>query len=350
LDDGIDETAARPTSTMVQSKPIAASVAIGRMSEVTAAIVREGKVIEHVAFDANVPACGKTKFIWIEVLDPVDRDFAILQERFRLHSVAVEDAMRPAQIPKVDLYDEQIFVVLKLARLENDAIKYGEIDAFVGRHYIITVRRTSGCAQTHAHEEFLTGPKPAEARPDFILHAILDFVVNGYFPVVQMIEDEVFAMEKHLQDAFLDRAEITRLFLLRREAIQFQHVLARMSDVCGKLTNLDVPCIDASVRPYFRDVRDHLMRLDGMVSALVDVTLTVFETSSLLEQQRQGVITRQLAAWAAILGVPAAIAGIYGMTFANLPELHSSVAYLVVVAMMSLCVTLYIRFRKLRWL
>ena len=187
-------------------------------------------------------------------------------------------------------------------------------------------------------------------KPDFILHATLDFVVNGYFPIVQMIEDEVFSMEQHLQDAFLDRAEITRLFRLRREAIHFQHVLTRMSDVCGKLTNLDVPCIGASVKPYFQDVRDHLMRLDAMVSGLVDVILTVFETSSLLEQQRQGVITRQLAAWAAILGVPAAIAGIYGMAFPNVPQLHAPDGYLIVAAMTVLCLGLYVRFKRLHWL
>ena len=320
------------------------------MGEVTAAILRDGRTIEHVALDAGIPPCGESELIWIEVLDPVDSDFAVLQERFGLHSLAVEDSMQPAQIPKVDLYDEQIFVVLKLARLENDAIKYGEIDAFVSRRHIITVRHTTDGVQAHAHEKFLTGPKLAEVRPDFILHAILDFVVNGYFPIVQMIEDEVFAMEQHLQDAFLDRAAITRLFRLRREAIQFQHVLTRMSDVCGKLTNLDVPCIGPAVKPYFRDVRDHLMRLDGMVSALVDVTLTVFQTSSLLEQQRQGVITRQLAAWAAILGVPAGIAGIYGMAFPNVPELHASYGYFILVAMLSLCLGLYVRFKKLRWL
>jgi len=319
------------------------------VGKVTAAVLRDGK-IEHVPLDAGIPPCGDSEFIWIEVLDPVDADFAVLQERFGLHSLAVEDSMQPAQIPKVDLYDDQIFVVLKLARLENDVIKYGELGAFVSRRHIITVRHTTDCVQAHAHEKFLTGPKLAEARPDFILHSILDFAVNGYFPIVQMIEDEVFAMEQHLQDAFLDRAEITRLFRLRREAIQFQHVLARMSDVCGKLTNLDVPCIDPSVKPYFRDVRDHLMRLDGMVSALVDVTLTVFETSSLLEQQRQGVITRQLAAWAAILGVPAGIAGLYGMAFPNAPALHASYGYWIVAAMLSLCLGLYVRFKKLRWL
>jgi magnesium transporter len=227
------------------------------MSEVTAAIFRDGKVIEHVTLDASMPQYGKSEFIWIEVLDPVDSDFAVLQERFGLHSLAVEDSMRPAQVPKVDLYDDQIFVVLKIARLENDAIKYGEIDAFLSGHHIITVRHAADGGHAHAHDKFQSGPTPTQVRPDFILHGILDFVVNGYFPVVQMVEDEVLSMEQHLQDALLDRDEITRLFRLRREAIHFQHVLTRMSDVCGKLTNLDVPCIGAAAKPYFRDVHDH---------------------------------------------------------------------------------------------
>jgi magnesium transporter len=321
------------------------------MSEVTAAIFRDGKVIEHVTLDASMPQYGISEFIWIEVLDPVDSDFAVLQERFGLHSLAVEDSMRPAQVPKIDVYDDQIFVVLKVARLENDAIKYGEIDAFVSGHHIITVRHAADCGHAHAHEKFQSGSKSTQVSPDFILHAILDFIVNGYFPVVQMVEDEVLSMEQHLQDALLDRDEITRLFRLRREAIHFQHVLTRMSDVCGKLTNLDVPCIGAAAKPYFRDVHDHLIRLDAMVSGLVDVIRTVFETSSLLEQQRQGIITRQLAAWAAILGVPAAIAGIYSMTLPNVPELQAPYGYAIVVgAMMSICLGLYIRFKKLHWL
>ena len=222
-----------------------------RMSEVTAAIFRDGNVIEHVAFDAGIPRCGATEFIWIEVLDPVDSDFAILQERFGLHSLAVEDSMRPEQIPKVDLYDDQIFVVLKAARLEGDAIVYGEIDAFVSTHHIITICRTAGSGHAHARERFQSGPKLTQARPDFVLHGVLDFVVNGYFPIVQMVEDEVLTMEQHLHDALLDREEITRLFRLRREAIHFKHTLARMSDVCGRLANLDVPCIGAERNPIF---------------------------------------------------------------------------------------------------
>lgn len=321
------------------------------MSEVTAAIFRDGNVIEHVAFDAGLPRDETTNFIWIEVLDPMDSDFAVLQAQFGLHSLAVEDAMRPEQMPKVDLYDDQIFAVLKIARLEDDAIVYGEIDAFVATHHIITVCRTAGSGHAHARARFQGGPKLTQDRPDFVLHGVLAFVVSGYFPVVQMVEDEVLAMEQHLQDALLNRDEITRLFRLRRETIHFKHVLARMSDLCGRLAHLDVPCIGAESRPYFRVEHEHLRRLDAEVSGLVDVIGSVFETSSLLEQQRQGIITRQLTAWAAILGVPAAIAGIYGMISPDLAVLRVPYGYAIVVgAIVAICLGLYVRFRKLRWL
>jgi magnesium transporter len=320
------------------------------MSEVTAAIVRDGKVIEHVALDAGLPPHGKSGFTWIEVLDPVDGDFDFLQKRFGLHSLAVDDAMRPAPAPKLDLYGEQIFVVLNVARLESDVINYGEVNAFLSADHIITVRRSADSARAHDHEKFLNGPKNMGVSPDFILHSIVESVVSGYFPIVQAIEDHVLAVEQHLEEAFLDRNEITRLLRLRREVIRFQHVLTRMSDVCGTLANLDLPGIGAAAKPYFRDVHDHLLRLDAMVGGLVDVILTVFETSGLLEQQREGKITRQLAAWAAILGVPAAIASIYGMAFPSLPELHAAYGYAIVIAMALLCLGLYRRFKKLRWL
>ena len=321
------------------------------MSAVTAAIVRAGKVVEHLALDAGIPQCGDSDFIWIEAIDPGDGDFENLQKRFGLHSLAVADSMRPAQFPKVDLYDDQIFVLLKGARLDGDAIVYGDIGAFVSGRHIITVSHSADGRHERTHEELHDLSKLVHATPDFILHSILSFVVSGYFPVVQMVEDDVLSMEQHLQDALLDRTEITRLFRLRREAIHLQHVLSGMSDVCGKLTNLEVPCISATAKPYFRDVHDQLVRLDGMVRGLVQVIRSVFEASGLLELQRQGIITRQLAAWAAILGVPAAIASVHGMIPEDLPWLQEPQRIaLVVGAMIASCAVMYVRFRKLRWL
>jgi magnesium transporter len=289
--------------------------------------------------------------MWIEVCQPSDGVLALLQQRFRLHTLAVEDSMRPAQLPKLDLYDGQIFAVVKIASLEGDEIRYADLNAFVSTHHIITVRHDGESARISDKGKTEGGLSPTKLRPDFILHALMDLVVRNYYPVVQMIEEEVLSMEQRVLDAFLSRDEITRLFRLRREAIRFQHVLTRMSDVCAKLANLQVPCIGKDAKPYFRDVHDQLVRVNSMISGLIDVVQAVFAASNLLERQRQGATTRQLAGWAAILGVPTAIAGIYDINQANLPAYDGAHGHLIVIALMlSICIGLYIRFRRLRWL
>src|SRR4051812_35894462 len=161
------------------------------MSEVTAAIFRDGTVIKHVALDANMPLNGQSEFIWVEVLDPVDGDFAVLQERFGLHNLAVEDSMRLAQLPKVDVYEDQIFVVLKSAKLEGDEIKYTEIGAFLSKHHMITVCHVDNLEYIIAREKIYSRPQLTRLGPEFVLHAIMGFAADSYFPVVQMIEDEV---------------------------------------------------------------------------------------------------------------------------------------------------------------
>ena len=294
------------------------------------------------------PKSDESAVSWIDALDPADSDFAALQARYGLHSQAVKDSMSPAQVPKVDVYEDQIFVVMKIARLEGDEIKYAEIDAFVGRQRIVTVRHGNAAAYPLPHEKLRSR---SQLRPDFILHAVMDIVVNSYFPIVEMVEDEVFAMEQHLLDSFLDRDKIAQLFRLRRQAIHLQHVLGRMADACGKLANLEVPCIGAESRPYFRDLHDRLVLLAAMTGGLIEVIRAVFEASNLLQQQRQATTTRQLAAWAAILGVPTVIAEVYSMNAANMAGLQGIYGYpLVVAVMLAICVALYVRFKKLQWL
>ena len=180
---------------------------------------------------------------------------------------------------------------------------------------------------------------------------MLDFIVNGYFPIVEAIEEEVLEMERHALDAFLSREEVSRIFNLRRELMRFRRMLGPMEEVASRLEHHDMPCIDLEVRPYFRDVRDHVRRVASLVEVLRDVLSSVFEASTLLEQQRQGAIVRQLAAWAAILAVPTAIAGIYGMNFDIMPELRWKYGYFLVVGLIAaICVFLYSRFKRAKWL
>jgi magnesium transporter len=268
-----------------------------------------------------------------------------------LHPLAVEDALKAHQHPKVDVYGDQLFVVALTARLEDQVIAYGETAIFVGRSHIITVRHGSARSHSSLRHQLEAAPSLLAHGVDYVLHAIIDFIVDGYLPIVEEIEEDVASMEQRALDAFLERTEISRIFNLRRELMRFQRVLGPMSEVANKLTHLDMPCIDPEAIPYFRDVLDHIRRVETTVGGLREVLTSVFEVSNLLEQQRTGMSTRQLAAWAAILAVPTAIAGIYGMNFENMPELKAQYGYFVVLAVIAaVCTILYARFKRAGWI
>jgi magnesium transporter len=186
---------------------------------------------------------------------------------------------------------------------------------------------------------------------DYVLHAILHRIVDQYLPIFEMIEDDVLAMERRSLDDFLGREEVARIFLLRSELTRFQRTLGAMAELVRKLVRGHFPCISAEVRPFFNDVADHVDRVQSMVDGLLQGLTTVFEFSSLLEAQRIGVITRQLAAWAAILAVPGTIAAIYGMNFKNMLGLNTAYGYFVVLGLMAVSsVFLFARFKKAKWL
>jgi len=320
------------------------------MTIVAAYLYRDGQRIREISIDENV-ACTQDDFVWIGLADPTHEEMLTLQRTYDLHPLAVEDALKAGQLPKIDIYDDQLFVVAMTAHLENNMIAYGETAMFVGRNHIISVR--SGSARSHSELRHALEAAPTQLKQgvDYVLHAILDYIVDGYFPLIETIEDEVLAMEQSTIDHFLGRDEITRIFSLRRELIRFQRVLAPMREVAAKFVRTDLPCIDADAHPYFNDVLDHVRRVQTMVDDLREVLTSVFEFSNLLEQQRTGAITRQLAAWAAILAVPTAVAGIYGMNFQNMPELKTEYGYFVVIAVIATtCVGLYVRFKRAKWL
>ncbi len=290
-------------------------------------------------------------FVWIGLFEPSPEEMAEVQQAYNLPHLAVEDALLVRQVPKVDIFGGQLFVVAKTAHLEDDRIRYGQTAVFVGEQYIITVRHGSARAHSDLRQQLEASPQLLKHGTDYVLHAILDFIVDGYIPIVQTIEDNVLDMERHMMATFLGRDQIARLFHLRRQLILFQRILGPMSEVVGRLAAVDLPCVDANARPFFRDVYDHVRRVETTVDGLREIMTSVFEASNLFEQQRQGEITRQLAAWAAILAVPTAIAGIYGMNFDNMPELHLPYGYYTVLSVVAvLCSILYWRFKKSGWL
>ena len=323
-----------------------------KMPVVAAYLYRDGSRVREVAIDEKVDCAeDKSEFVWIGIFDPTQAELRTLQQTYSLHPLAVEDAFKAHQLPKVDVYGDQLFVVARTAYLDSDIIGYGETAVFVGHSHIISVRHGSTRAHTELRSELEAAPTLLAHGVDYVLHAILDFIVDGYLPMVETFEHEVVDMERRAIDNFLGRTEINRIFGLRRELMRFQRILVPTSEVTSKFVRLDLPCIDKEARPYFNDVLDHVRRVQLIVDDLREVLTSVFEFSNLLEQQRTGAITRQLAAWAAILAVPTAIAGIYGMNFDNMPELRTRYGYFVVLGVIgTACSGLFLWFRHTKWL
>jgi magnesium transporter len=326
------------------------------MTVIAARIYRDGRLLSEIDIAKGIPALEKTSdFIWIGLHEPEDGFVASIQNHFGLHELAVEDALDPKHLPKMESYGDHLFVVARTVHLEGKddqgRISYGNTAIFVGRQFIITVRHGSMRGHAPIRQQLEATPWLLKCGPDYVLHAILDFIVDGYFEVIDVVEEQVLEMEEHAMDAFLNRAETSRLFTLRRDLFRLQRILGPMEDLANRFINIDLPQVDANIDPYFRDLADHVRRVNYRVAGLRDTLTSVIETSGLLEQQRQGVITRQLAAWAAILAVPTAIAGIYGMNFKFMPETDWQYGYFVVVGVMAvICIGLYVRFKRAGWL
>jgi magnesium transporter len=322
------------------------------MAVVAAYLYRDGARVRSVALDEKCDcSADKSEFVWIGIADPTAEEMHALQECYGLHPLAVEDAMNADQLPKVDVYGDQLFVVARTARLHGETIEYGETAMFVGRDHIITVRHGSDRAHTALREQLEKAPTLLMHGTDYLLHAVLDYIVDGYAPLVDDIEEEVLEMEAQAADSFLEREQVNHIFALRRELSRLQRILGPMGEVALKLGRQELPCIEPDARAYFRDVQDHVRRVQERVDGLRDALNSVFQLSTLIEQQRVGTITRQLAAWAAILAVPTAIAGIYGMNFINMPELRMKYAYFVVLGLiLAICLWLYSRFKRTGWL
>lgn len=322
------------------------------MTIIAAREYRDGKVVTgngDAVLDADGSHAGD--FAWVGLCEPTAEELNACAQRFGLHPLAVEDALHAHQLPKIEIYGDQLFVVARTAKMIEGRVNYGETAFFIGKNHIVTVRHGSDQGHSSVRTKLETRPQLLAHGVDYVLHALLDMIADNYVPVIDAAAEIVQRLEQSALESALTREEMRELFGLRRDLLQLQRVLIPMEELCAKLATLDLPNIDAEVRPYFRDVLDHVRRVASLAALHREVLNTVMETSALIEQQRQSEITRQLAAWAAILAVPTAIAGIYGMNFDNMPELRMEYAYFVVLGIIAvICTGLFLRFKRMGWL
>lgn len=321
------------------------------MTIVAARRYRDGKLVDPaLPHDCAPPA--RSEFDWVGLVEPSEAEIAEVQRRYGLHPLAIEDALSLRNTPKAEAYGSQLFVVARTAaKGEGDTIAYGQTAIFLGNDFIVTVRQGSTRAHSDLRRELEAKSERLAEGPDFVLHAVLHFIVDGYAPLLDSIDETVSEMEEGAIGSFPDQARIRRIFRLRRVLRRFEGIAEQMEEMAAKLAKVEQPGIDPRARPYFRDVFDHAHRAATRTRGLNDTLGSIIEVAGLLEQSRQGAITRQLAAWAAILAVPTAIAGIYGMNFDFMPELTWRYGYFAVLAAIGLiCGLLYARFRRIGWL
>jgi magnesium transporter len=289
--------------------------------------------------------------VWIGLHEPSLALLRKLQAEFGLHELAIEDALKAHQRPKLEQYGQALFVVARTAQMVDGRIAFGETHLFVGHGYVVSVRHGASTSYTPVRERCEAAPKALSDGEDFILYAILDFIVDNYMPVIETIQTEVEEIEDCILAEASSQDHVRRLYQLRRDLLRLRNAAVPLVEVCRRLEQPGLPGIDASMHPLFRDVSDHIRRIQEEIESLREVLAFAFETSLMTGQAQQNEITRKLAAWAAILAVPTAVAGIYGMNFEFMPELRWKYGYAVVLMVIAAaCGWLYWRFRRNGWL
>jgi magnesium transporter len=319
---------------------------------IASSVYSAGKRVADIAVEeAGAWAQREGHVVWIGLLEPNRELLLRVQREFQLHDLAIEDAEHPHARPKLEQYGDALFIVARTAQLIDGRVSFGETHLFVGKGYIVSVRHGASTSYTAVRQHWESCPAVLAKGEDFILYAILDFIVDNYMPVLEAIEEEVDAIEDRILIKPMSAPEIERLYLLRRDLLRLRNAAGPLVEVCRRLTGADLPQIRVAMHPLFRDVTDHIRTVQEKIDALREVLAFAFEASVLMGQSQETAITKKLASWAAILAVPTAVAGIYGMNFQDMPELSSAYGYPTVVAgMAAISGVLYWRFRKNGWL
>jgi magnesium transporter len=319
---------------------------------VASSVYAEGQRVADIPIEkAGTWAERPGHVVWIGLFEPSSDLLRRVQTQLNLHPLAIEDAGKPHQQPKIEQYGEALFIVARTAQMLDGRIAFGETHLFVGKGYVVSVRHGASASYATVRERCESCPSVLSRGEDYILYAILDFVVDNYAPVLEEINKEVETIEESIFKKSLEHAAIDRLYTLRRELLRLRNAAVPLLDVCQRLEHADVIPIDKSMQPHFRDVTDHIRRVREEIDTMREVLAFAFEASLMTGQMAQTAITRQLAAWAAILAVPTAVAGIYGMNFEHIPELKWQYGYFIVLGgILTVCVALYAWFRRHDWL
>ena len=294
------------------------------------------------------PGC----FVWVALRDASDAELEEMREEFDLHPLAVEDARHGHQRPKIEEYGDSLFVVLKTIEVAGDELKVGELHVFAGRNYVLSVRQGAERGFTDVRSRAEREPELLKHGSGYVLYALMDAVVARYAPVLDAVVEKLESLEEQLFTAGASpRASIEALYYVKQQLTQLKHVAGPLLESTGRLFGGRVPSVCLGLGEYFRDVYDHLVRLNQSIDSARDTVSTAIQVTLALITIGESEVTKRLAAYAALVAVPTMIAGIYGMNFEHMPELSWAFGYPVVIGLMAVIdFYLFVRFRKAGWL
>ena len=294
------------------------------------------------------PGC----FVWVALKDATPEELLKMQEEFGLHELAIEDARHGHQRPKIEEYDDTLFAVLQTIELgPTDDLIVGEVDIFVGKNFVLSARNRTqqGFLGVRARAE--REPHLLKHGPAFVFYALLDAVVDRYFPIIDALETELEVVEEQIFQPRLGRSNAQQLYALKRRISVFKHAVAPLQEAVAKLISGRVPQVCSENREYFRDVYDHLARMNASLDSLRDTIAVAMQVNLSMVTIEETEITKRLAAWAGIFAVATAFAGIWGMNFQNMPELKLPWGYPAALAIIAVaCIFMWWLFRRAKWL
>ncbi|QNN47159.1 magnesium/cobalt transporter CorA [Thermomonas brevis] len=296
-------------------------------------------------------AADDGSFVWVGLYEPEEALLDKLQDEFGLHDLAVEDAHHAHQRPKLESYGNSLFIAAHTAQRIDGHVRFGETHVFVGPRFLLTVRHGASLSFAPVRQRLEREPDTLAHGPSLALHAVLDFIVDNYQPIVSDYEAELDALEQDVFAESYKRGTIKRIYTLRKELTQMRLAVAPMQDILSQLIRTPVLAIPDEVKPYFRDVLDHAARVGDSIDTLREMAAAAMSVNLSLVTVAQGEIVKKLAGWAGLLAAPTLITSWYGMNFEHMPELHGRYSYLVLIGAVALvCIGLYRYLRKIDWL
>jgi len=313
---------------------------------------QEGKKLADISIHEISTYIAKPDcFVWVALKDATPEELQEMKSEFGLHDLAVEDAQIGHQRPKMEEYGDSLFAVMQLVEIADQELNVGEIDVFIGDNYVLSVRNRSQQQFIGVRDRCEHEPHLLKQGPGFVFYALMDAAVDRYFPVIDAIETELEAIEENIFANGSARANTERLYALKRKVMIMKHAANPLMEAAGKLYGGRVPSICVNTQEYFRDVHDHLARINASIDTIRDTIAVAIQTNLAMVAIDENETTKRLAAWAGIFAVATAFVGIWGMNFDHVPELQWQFGYpFALVTVAAACGIMFWRFKKANWL